>query len=241
MYPDLAQLFALQQVDTATAHKRRALAALDDGSAKQAELDAAVAERERREEALTELDRRRREREDKLRATEQKREESRQKALVSMETKQQQALYEQIEALTRAKGTFEEELLVLFDEIDERRQERDAQTAVVQRLQREHQRAVTEYEEEKAALEADVARLQAEREAVLPGINPAGLELYEARRKRTGDLAVVATEEGVCTGCNVAVPVVIRRKALRSAEAVQCESCKRILYVTEAEFADETD
>jgi len=76
---------------------------------------------------------------------------------------------------------------------------------------------------------------------VLPQVSPAGLQLYDARRKRTGELAVVATEEGGCTGCNVAVPVVIRRKALQSAEAVQCESCGRILYVTAAEFAEDSD
>jgi len=72
--------------------------------------------------------------------------------------------------------------------------------------------------------------LTREREELSSKIGKVYYEQYERLRKMRDGLAVVAVEDGICTGCNVKVsPSLIGQ--IKRGQIVYCEGCSRIIYL----------
>lgn len=87
--------------------------------------------------------------------------------------------------------------------------------------------------EEGARIEARIAALRAERDALLPGIDDSVLRRYQRIFRNKRDMAVVPLTGYVCGGCHMHLPPQIAHLVRKGDELVICESCSRILYWAE--------
>lgn len=87
--------------------------------------------------------------------------------------------------------------------------------------------------EEGARVEARIASLKAERDALLPGIDAAVLRRYQRIFRNKQDTAVVPLTGYVCGGCHIHLPPQVAHLVRKGDELVICESCSRILYWAE--------
>jgi len=78
-------------------------------------------------------------------------------------------------------------------------------------------------------MQTDHASLVIKREALIPQIEPAILEIYKVIKKRKGT-GVAKVEQGTCRGCRIAVSNAELQQA-KSNNIVKCNSCGRILYL----------
>jgi len=81
-------------------------------------------------------------------------------------------------------------------------------------------------------LEAELAELETSRRAQAGHIDGRVLELYDVLRERRQGKAVVKVERGMCQGCRISLPMSVLQKARSGFDVVQCVSCERILYVS---------
>jgi predicted nucleic acid-binding Zn-ribbon protein len=85
----------------------------------------------------------------------------------------------------------------------------------------------------RAKLEQDFKARNAERPALLEGINVTLLTRYESIRQKHGGIGMTTIDKrGNCTMCGTLIPQKHVVSALED-KAVTCESCHRILYATE--------
>jgi predicted nucleic acid-binding Zn-ribbon protein len=85
--------------------------------------------------------------------------------------------------------------------------------------------------EAEVALDADAARLAAEREAAAAKVPDALRAEYERLRPGLGGVAVAELVNGRCSGCNLALAAseVERLRHLPPGERATCEECGRLL------------
>jgi predicted nucleic acid-binding Zn-ribbon protein len=84
---------------------------------------------------------------------------------------------------------------------------------------------------ERAELEPEVERLEAQRGQQIAEIGRAALGLYQLLRERRAGQAVARVERGMCQGCRITLPMSVLQKARAGVGLVQCVSCERILLV----------
>jgi len=85
---------------------------------------------------------------------------------------------------------------------------------------------------QKERLEAELAGLEASRRGQAGHIDGRLHELYDLLRDRRQGKAVVKVERGMCQGCRISLPMSVLQKARSGFDVVQCVSCERILYVS---------
>jgi len=85
---------------------------------------------------------------------------------------------------------------------------------------------------QKERLEAELAELEKSRQPQAGSIDGRVLELYDLLRDRRQGRAVVKVERGMCQGCRISLPMSVLQKARSGFDVVQCVSCERILYVS---------
>lgn len=141
-----------------------------------------------------------------------------------------QALLREIEQAEIEIRRIEDEELVLMEQAEQ-----------LQPQIRAAQQAVTEANTKAAAsrsavqkraemLEAELAKLQAERTELARQVDADVLARYERLLKSKRDAVVVAIRNGNCGGCHLHVPPQVCLSARSGAELVSCDYCGRILY-----------
>jgi predicted nucleic acid-binding Zn-ribbon protein len=126
----------------------------------------------------------------------------------------------------------EDELLELMVRVEEAQatvgEAEESLSEVEARWQQEQQKLVGE----KERLEGELAGLEERRGRQAGLIEPRVLALYENLRERRQGRAVVKVERGMCGGCRISLPMTVLQKARSGLDVVQCVSCERILYVS---------
>ena len=83
---------------------------------------------------------------------------------------------------------------------------------------------------ENTELKALTEQLRGERAALVGGLNPSVLSIFELVSKRRNGVAVAEAKNGICTICHVRLRPQIFNTVMRNADIVQCDNCLRILY-----------
>ena len=125
----------------------------------------------------------------------------------------------------------EDRLLELMVEVEDLQSQR---SRAEERLATLEARGVAErpgllIEEQRLAGELEV--LHRDRASLTPEIPQSSLAVYDALIKTRGGHAVAKVERGLCQGCRIALPTTDLQRARASLSLVQCNSCRRILYV----------
>jgi predicted nucleic acid-binding Zn-ribbon protein len=87
-----------------------------------------------------------------------------------------------------------------------------------------------EMDEEERKLQAEAARLAAERNAVAAEIPQAMLDLFERVARHRGTGVSEATKDAMCSQCHVKLRPQMFVDLKRTDELFQCPQCNRILY-----------
>jgi predicted nucleic acid-binding Zn-ribbon protein len=85
---------------------------------------------------------------------------------------------------------------------------------------------------QKERLETELAELTGQRQDQAGRIDGRVVELYDLLRERRQGKAVAKVERGMCQGCRISLPMSVLQKARSGFDVVQCVSCERILYVS---------
>ena len=144
--------------------------------------------------------------------------------------KEYQALDKEISFLQNKEAEVEDAILGTMLDID-RFQEELRQEQVSFDTEREkvgNQKA--KYEQEGRDLAAVVTSHQGERKRFSPDIDKDLMDRYQAWCKRNKTAFVSIVTNNACGGCRIAIPPQTLKEARKFEQAVQCSSCKRILY-----------
>ncbi len=153
------------------------------------------------------------------------------------------ALLQEIDTVKSQIGGFEEQALTSLDRHDEKKQELEAQREAFRDLADRYATELARWEAEKPGIEQQVATLRAQIHQLRTKLPRSILSQFERilERNPTGALAPVrlierpgkGPREWHCGVCNYRVRPQVVVEIGNGEGLVQCDSCKRILYLVE--------
>lgn len=136
----------------------------------------------------------------------------------------------ELAALASRREQLEDELLEAMVALEESQTVEKQARAELEATEDEWAASQSDLVDEKRKLEADVAALEENREAVLPQIDADSLAAYEKLRAKMRGVAVAVVEGGVCSACGVAPTSSVMQQARHGELDARCPTCGRILY-----------
>ncbi|OPY08000.1 MAG: putative zinc ribbon domain protein [Syntrophaceae bacterium PtaB.Bin038] len=175
-----------------------------------------------------------REKESELKAGQEKLRKARERLHEVKTNKEYQAMLTEIETIEKTNGKIEEEILLLYDRIDERK-------GALKTHEKEFEAVRATYETERRKIEAEMASLdgalqeqKARFDSLIGNLEPDLRRRYEMIKVRRNGVAVVAVRKGVCCGCNMNLPPQLYNELQRSDQIHCCPNCNRLLYWDES-------
>ena len=141
------------------------------------------------------------------------------------------AAEEERNAILGQRTTEEDRLLELMVEIEDLQSARDEAQEQLSRLEVQRATEHPKLLKEEERLVGELGTLRQTRDRLTPEIPPSVLSVYESLRKSRNGQAMAKVERGMCQGCRLALPEMVRQRARSSRDIIQCSSCQRILYV----------
>ncbi|MBA3764444.1 MAG: hypothetical protein H0X05_02925 [Actinobacteria bacterium] len=230
------RLLAIQGVDTAIDRLRSRILALEQGT----ELSAVRAEADSAEERYGELrlkldeiarDQVRFEREIDSMTQKERAEQARMYDGSIVNAKELEALQHEISSVQQRRSDREDELLVLLEIREQLEADATAAEQVTTTLRAKAEEAAVAASDELARIDGEVTERVAERQAIVPEIEPDVLELYEDLRRLKKGVGAAALVDGVCQACHEQLSAVVLDKLKRTDGIRRCEHCRRILVV----------
>jgi predicted nucleic acid-binding Zn-ribbon protein len=233
--PTLASLIALQQIDSAADMARRRLAELP--SAVQA-IDLAIAQAatavDVEKASLAENHAARRTLEKDVAGVDTRLARFDDHKAAVKTNHEYTALLHEIATAKTEKDAIEDRILALMEAADTLTLRLKAAEAAFAQAKRDGDQARTAFAAERAALEAELARLTASRTAQARTMEPRALATYEQLLKGRRGQAVAEMRAGHCTACHVRLRPTVEQHVRRNEDLVQCDSCQRLLYFVPA-------
>jgi uncharacterized protein len=146
-------------------------------------------------------------------------------------TKELGSLQREIENLKRRRSDREDELLGIMEE-RERLEERSA----LARTESQRQRVLAEEIAASAGVElaqigTELEARAAERAALVSGIDPEAVELYDDLRAQKKGVGAVVLVDGVCQGCHEKLSAMEMDRIKHTEGIRRCEHCRRIVIL----------
>ena len=144
--------------------------------------------------------------------------------------KELQDLQNDVAALKRHLSTLEDrqlEAMLACEEADSAYQAAQAALSTVQSQSNEQNQSLGQ---EQASLHKEIAKLEAERQAIGNAIPAQFIESYNQLRQTRGGVAVAAISDSACAACGSGLTPAEQQAARSAAQIARCPSCGRILY-----------
>ncbi len=144
--------------------------------------------------------------------------------------KELQSLQDEIKSLKARLEAMEERQMEAMIGVEDAEGRLTASSAGLEKAQAELLEKNASLAGEKKKLDGEKAERLAERDALLPSVQPDSLDAYDRLRKSHGVIAVARIDETACAACgSVMTPADVQR-ARSPLALVYCPSCGRILY-----------
>ena len=142
-----------------------------------------------------------------------------------------QALQDDVASIRRRIGQLEDDELEIMELVEPVDAERAQLTGERERLDAEGARLRTALSDAESELAAELAAVQAERDAAAAEVPDELWPEYDKLRARFGGVGIARLVGSTCQGCHLALPAVEvdRIRKLPLDEAVHCEECGRLL------------
>jgi predicted nucleic acid-binding Zn-ribbon protein len=230
MNPDLERLIRLQGAES---ELRRVEAELQEVPRQRADLEGNLAaERGRLDgsrEAQAQSQKARRQHEADLQDLEAKRSRYKGQLMEVKTNKEYTAMLHEIEGVEREIRLREDQILAEMERSEGLAAEVKAEEEAFQAAEGRTRDSGRALDDRARALEADRARLQAERDAVAATVPGEVLELFQ-RVARLRGVAVAEARDGMCQVCHVKLRPQMFVDVKRNEDVLQCPACNRILY-----------
>lgn len=140
------------------------------------------------------------------------------------------ALNHEIEVAQASKATLDDQVLELMSAAEDLVTQRKTAEAALATVTTEAEKQRAALRDERASLDAELARLTGERKAATPSIPAPALAKYEQILKNRKGIAVSAMVGGICTGCHVRLRPNVEQQVRKGDSLTQCDNCQRILH-----------
>jgi predicted nucleic acid-binding Zn-ribbon protein len=145
-----------------------------------------------------------------------------------------QRMQHELESLERRISSLEDQELEVMEQLEEAQRAHDDLRAKVDEADEQLATLTAARDEKAAALDADLAEVEASRAPALAGMPEDLLALYDRLREQKGGVGAAALRARECGGCRLSLdPAELSR--IRGAgpdEVIRCEECQRILVRT---------
>jgi predicted nucleic acid-binding Zn-ribbon protein len=156
---------------------------------------------------------------------------NKQKKLLEVKTNEEyKALLKEIEYAKQADSATEDEILVVFEEIDTLEKKIKEKEKSIRESESNLREETLRLEREAVEVDREHQILRGERKRVAAELDPAVLGDYEKIRSKRAGQAVVMVRKEVCPGCHMQVPPQTINEVLQTGEIRHCQYCRRILY-----------
>jgi uncharacterized protein len=230
MNPRLEQLIHLQKVDS---ELRRTQSSLAEIPRRKAELEAELAaDRAHLDAARAALDgslKARKRHEGSLQDLEGKRSKYKGQLMDVKTNKEYTAMLHEIETVEREIREIEDQILVEMETAETVAADVKKEEVAFKAREERHRSDTRSLDEKAKALEADAARLGAERDEVAKGIDEDTLALFQRISKLRGS-AMAEARDGMCQVCHLKIRLQMYADLKRNEVIMQCPACNRILY-----------
>jgi predicted nucleic acid-binding Zn-ribbon protein len=231
MLPDLKSVIRLQDLDTRIAELNSEIASLPKHIA---EIEKRLVSHERKLDgdhaALAANQQERKKMEGEIQIQEQKISKLRSQMLEAKTNEQYRAFQNEIEFCEKEIRRAEDRTLELMSESEpldkNMKSAEEALKAEKAQVEAEKQDARNRSAADRKAVE----ELNAERKAIVAGVNPGIYRRYESIRKTRRGIAVAEAADGRCTACHMAMRLQFFQDLKMGEQILSCESCGRILY-----------
>jgi predicted nucleic acid-binding Zn-ribbon protein len=141
-----------------------------------------------------------------------------------------QLMQHEIEQAKQTREELDTKMLRMWETLETMKRDIDASERDLQEIERFYEAHVEEYRQRKAALEAEIAFNEQEREKLAQQIDPEVRQRYQTLRERLGGTAIAIVEQKACSVCHTLLtPYTLKRLETEDA-LISCESCGRLLY-----------
>lgn len=137
-------------------------------------------------------------------------------------------LRDEVEMLRKRISTREDEALALLERQQSESASLEQMTSERDRITVEKSQLETEIGAAWKEIDADIARLEAEKAVLVPTIDPELIALYEEIRPSKEGVAAAALVERTCSGCHLRLSAAEEVQVLKE-EPPRCIHCRRIL------------
>ena len=232
MKEQLAELYALQKIDSGVDALKRKFAALDKGAGEKTSYDAANAAFKELDHALHGVSGMLKDTELEQKAVEEKRaaEEKKLYSGTVRNPKELTAMQEEVEMLARQRGRLDEKIILLMDEVEMAKQHQLAakKTLSAARAALKAKLAIAQsaYDE----MSAMGQRLMAHRKEAEKKIPAPLLQRYNSLRAANQGVGIAAVVDGnTCDGCRMGLPSQIVTRVRLGKDIETCLNCGRML------------
>jgi len=231
MNPDLERLIRLQRAES---DLRRAESELSEAPRRRADLESALtAERSRLDAVRQELaggQKARRQHEGELQDLEAKRSRLKGQLMEVKTNKEYTAMLHEIEGVERDIRAREDLILSEMERGESLGVEVKREEEAFKQAEDRHRTEVRAVDERTGALDEQVRRLTAERDAIAATVREAVRDLFHRVARLRGGIAVAQAQDGMCQVCHVKLRLQLYADLKRNEEIVQCPACNRILF-----------
>jgi predicted nucleic acid-binding Zn-ribbon protein len=228
----LSDLLDLQEIDLQIdrlLEQRQSLPELEEYKAAHEELTTLEAERDRAGALLKQLELDLDKAEGELQLLEIKLDEHETRLFAGgMSARETEHMRLEVQSLKAQKGSQEEKVLGMLEEIDPAREKVDEIDAQVDRVKSRKADLESAIKAQWKTIDAELARREERKEDALAPIGPELLDLYDKLRSIKEGVAVAAYDHGVCGGCHMTLSPAEQEETF-DAEIPRCVHCRRIL------------
>lgn len=140
------------------------------------------------------------------------------------------ALLAEIENAKKANSQLENDILEIMEKIEAENAASKTKEKELKQKEAEIQAVIKCFEDELAKLQAEAAKLEADRAEYAKGIPPEVLKKYDWIRESREGVAVVGIEGENCCGCHIQLRPQLVNEVCKGQDFVYCDSCSRILF-----------
>jgi predicted nucleic acid-binding Zn-ribbon protein len=231
MLPDLERLIHLQDLESRSAAAQRVVASAPERiAALDARLAADRAAVEAAKAAIAQNQTARRMVDKDLAASQQRLDKYKDQSMAVKTNHEFHAMQQQMAAVKAEIDSFESQVLEIMmgaDDLASALQQAELQLKTDEAAAAAERNAITA---ERTANQAIVETCAAERAAIVAGMTPSVVALFDKLIRARGGIGIARAEKERCIVCQVRLRPMVFSAVVRNDEIVQCDSCQRILY-----------
>ncbi|MFH1128220.1 MAG: C4-type zinc ribbon domain-containing protein [Candidatus Omnitrophota bacterium] len=154
--------------------------------------------------------------------------------LYSLKTnKEYNIMLEQIAAAKADASMIEDKLLKVFEQMDKLKADTEQEKQALKEEENKFNEFKKKIEDRVKVIDDRLGVLEAQRNQVIPEIDPKVFGQYERILKNREGLAIVLVKNSTCQGCNMSMPPQVMNLIKMYDTIITCEICNRMLYIDE--------